>query len=74
MKLTQSRVCRETMASALELDALGLWRELDNDECFALVVPEEEHPMFATIMGQGGMEFGLMLLRGEDAPRNLIES
>ncbi|HRU06483.1 MAG TPA: hypothetical protein P5137_12005 [Candidatus Brocadiia bacterium] len=73
MKYTQSRLCREALSAVLEFHARGLWREWENEECFAVVVPGEEYPMYASVMGQGGEEFGLMLFRGEDAARNLVE-
>jgi len=72
-KYTQSRLCREIVSAAQEFDARGLWRELENDDCFAVIVPGEEHAMYATIMGQAGMEFGLMLFRGENAAQDLVE-
>ena len=73
VSLTESRLYRETLAAAIAFHARKLWLEYENDDCFAVVVPGEEHPMFATIMGQSGMEFGLMLFRGQNACQNLLE-
>jgi hypothetical protein len=72
MELSQSRLYRETFAAAAAFHARRFWLEHGNDECFAVVVPGEEHPMLASIMGQGGEEFGLMLFRGPDAYRHWI--
>jgi len=72
MELSQSRLYRETFSAAMAFHARRLWLEHGNDECFAVVVPEEEHPMLASIMGQGGEEFGLMLFRGPDAYVHLM--
>jgi hypothetical protein len=72
MSLTESRLYRETLAAAMAFHARKLWLEYENDECAAVVVPGEEHPMLASIMGQGGEEFGLVLFRGPAAGRSLL--
>jgi hypothetical protein len=60
------------VAAATEFHSRRLWTRCGNDECFAVAVPEEEHPMFASIMGQAGEEFGIMLFRGAEARENLL--
>ena len=73
MKLSRSRLCRELIDAATAFHSRALWREYTNDECFALLLPEEEHPMLGSVMGQGGEEFGLMLFRGPEARDNALE-
>jgi len=72
VNLSQSRLYRELVAAATDFHSRRLWTHCDNDDCFAVVVPEEEHPMFASIMGQAGEEFGVMLFRGPEACDNLL--
>ncbi len=67
MSLSHSRLCRELVAAATAFHARHLWGDYGNNDGFTLIVPDEEHPMFACIMGQGGDEFGLMLFRGPEA-------
>ena len=65
--MLESRLCRETLAAAEAFHARKLWLQYDGNECFAVVVPGEEYPLFASIMGQAGEEFGLTLFRGPNA-------
>jgi len=73
MSLTESRLYRETLAAAIAFHARKLWLEHGDDECFAMVVPGEEHPVFASIMGQAGREFGLVLFRGPTVGSDLMD-
>jgi len=72
MSLTERSLYRETLAAAFAFHARKLWLEYEHDECFALVVPGEEHPMFACTMGQRGQEFGLVVFRGPAAAASLL--
>jgi hypothetical protein len=67
MAMLESRLYRETLAAAEAFHARKLWLEFENDDCFAVVVPGEEQPMLASIMGQSGQEYGLVLFRGPNA-------
>jgi len=71
--MLESRLYRETVAAAEAFHARKLWREFANDDSFAVAVPGEEHPLFASIMGQAGEEFGLLLLRGPEALACLMD-
>ncbi len=59
------------LRAAFEFDRLHLWEILDFDEAVAFVVPGEEHPVFATVMGQAGEEFGMTFTVGPHAVWNL---
>lgn len=72
--MIESRLYRATLGAAEAFVARKLWLEYANDECFAVVVPGEEHPMFVAIMGQGGEEFGLVLFRGPSACGNVMDT
>ncbi|MFW6161695.1 MAG: MbcA/ParS/Xre antitoxin family protein [Planctomycetota bacterium] len=71
--MLESRLYRETLAAAQAFHARKLWREFEEDDCFAVVVPGEEHPLFAAVMGQAGEEFGLLMFRGPHACSCLME-
>lgn len=43
-----------------------LWERFTNFDCIGLRLGARETPMLATIMGNAGEEFGLMLIRGDD--------
>jgi hypothetical protein len=70
--MLESRLYRETLAAAQTFHERKLWQAFEDDECFPVVVPGEEHPVLATILGRGGGEFGLMLFRGGEALRSLL--
>jgi len=72
MHLGKSRVYRETLAAATAFHARRLWEEYGPDECFALIVPGRDRPLFASIVGRGGTDFGLMLTCGEHAYRDML--
>ena len=59
------------LRAAFEFDRLHLWEILDFDETIAFIVPGEEHPVFATVMGQAGEEFGMTFSSGPNAVWNL---
>ena len=73
MGMLESRLYRETLAAAEAFLARKLWLEFANDDGFAVVVPGEEHPMFASVMGQAGQEYGLVLFRGPEALACLMD-
>ncbi len=55
------------LRAAFEFDRLHLWEILDFDQVVAFIVPGEEHPVFATVMGQAGEEFGMTFAIGPHA-------
>jgi len=65
--MLETRLYQETVAAAEALAALEPWLEFEGEDTFAIAVPGEEHPMFASIMGSRRVEFGLMLTRGPHA-------
>ncbi|MBM4036902.1 MAG: DUF2384 domain-containing protein [Planctomycetes bacterium] len=71
MSLPESQVYREAVAAAMAFHARKLWLEYENDDCFAVVAPGDERPMFAIIMGRAGQEYGLVLFHGQGAVRSL---
>jgi len=72
MNLSRSRLYRETLNAAMRFHSRRLWERFEYPHSFAVSVPGEEHPMLASIMGQGEQEFGLCLTRGKDAFRGMM--
>jgi hypothetical protein len=71
--MLESQLYREAIAAAEALHARKLWREFEKSDSFAVVVPGEEHPLVAAIMGQAGEEYGLALFRGPRALGELLD-
>lgn len=61
------RLARELVRVALAFHDRALWRQIRNDQVFAVRLPGESLPMFGSIMGNGGQEFGICLYRGSHA-------
>jgi hypothetical protein len=61
------RLCRETVRAAREFASLEIWKEYSDDEIFGVRVPGSDHPIFCSILGGGGQEFGLGVFKGESA-------
>jgi len=72
MNFSRTRLYRETFNAALEFYSLRLWMIYSSEEAFAVKVPGRERPYFASVMGEGGEEYGLMLACGEE-PRQELE-
>ena len=73
MGMSKAKLYRETLEAALEFHRLRLWEEFENEDCFAVAVPGEEHPFVACILGQSGIEYGLNLVRGPRAASAMRE-
>ena len=58
------RINSKLLRAAFEFDSLTLWEILDFDQTLAFIVPDEEHPVFAVVMGQAGEEFGMTFTTG----------
>lgn len=58
---------RELVQAVTELQSCRLWERFTNFHCFGVRVAGEDHPLLASVMGDGGEEHGLMLLRGPHA-------
>jgi hypothetical protein len=56
------------VSAALDFCAQRPWERHDFDTFVAASVPYLPDPLYATIMGAGGMEFGLDVFRGASAP------
>ncbi|NLF31738.1 MAG: DUF2384 domain-containing protein [Planctomycetes bacterium] len=54
----------EVIRAARAFDARELWDRFENTHCIAIRSDGVEHPLVASVMGAGGEQFGLMLLRG----------
>lgn len=52
---------------ALEFHARRPWTRVEVDAPLLVRVPDDEHPLVVTIVGQGGEHFGVSLWRGPDA-------
>lgn len=61
------RIARLAIERSLELLRRRLWERVECDSILQLVLPCEEHPVAAALMGHVGEEYGLLMLRGPDA-------
>jgi len=52
------------LRAAFDFDEMRLWETLDFDQAIAFIVPGEEYPVFAVVMGQAGEEFGMTFAVG----------
>jgi hypothetical protein len=71
--LDDASLFRRLFETATEFCDLRLWEIYANAHCFAVEVEEEEHPLFASILGNAGEEFGLSLMRGRDGYDRLLD-
>ena len=58
---------RETYRSAMTFYGLAPWTIFENEDVFAVRLPDEPHPVVVSIMGAGGQERGFLALRGPRA-------
>lgn len=58
---------RDFLEAAAQFQELRPWESFAREEIFYLQVPTERQPLVASIMGDYEEEYGLALLRGEDA-------
>src|SRR5688572_1305801 len=72
MRLSGSRLFKALVSAALEYDARAPWEDVEDDEPIALRLEGEAEPLFASVMGQAGIEYGLALFRGENALGKLL--
>jgi hypothetical protein len=61
----------DLIRAAREFGKRRLWEILEDDEGFALVVPDRSGPTFGVVMGQSGQEFGVTLASGPYGRWNL---
>lgn len=61
------RLAKNLVDASLELHRRRSWTKVPADAPFLLRVPTEEEPLAGVLIGQGGDELGLMLVRGPDA-------
>jgi hypothetical protein len=73
MGMSKTKLYRETLEAALAFHRLRLWTEFEDEDCFAVIVPGEEQPFVACILGQSGIEYGLNLVRGPGAAATMRE-
>lgn len=74
MELSKAQLYREAFEAALDIDALRLWESFDDRVCFPVRIPGSPHPVFASVMGAAGQEFGLAVYRGADAGSSILET
>lgn len=65
--MDQAEIVRQAAAAAAEFNARRLWKRFTNSDCFAVTLNGGE-PLLGIVMGGGGEQYGLMLLRGRNAP------
>ncbi|MBI5431469.1 MAG: hypothetical protein HZA52_01430 [Planctomycetes bacterium] len=67
------RLARALVDAAFELHRRRLWLELPLDAPFLVRVPGEPHPLSVAALGQCGQDYGLFIVRGEDALERFAE-
>lgn len=63
----------DLLRASLDFAAMRPWDFLDGDQGVAFVVPGEPHPVFGSVMGQAGEEFGFSFTTGPHALWSLHE-
>ena len=58
MNSSQSRLSCELVAAATAFHSRKLWTDYDNDDCFALVMPEEDHRCSSPSWDKGAKNSG----------------
>jgi len=66
--MDKRRLFSETLKAAQEFNQRAPWQTFGSDDFFLVELPGEEHPLAASILGSAGEEWGLGLMRGENAP------
>ncbi len=61
------RIAAALVKAALELHARQLWAEVASEALFLLRLPGQPAPLVGCIMGQSGEQFGINVVRGEQA-------
>ena len=73
MAVKRSRIHKEAFKAAVAFYDSGIWKHFSDSTAIGVEAPGEKHLMLASIMGQGGTEHGLMLLRGPDAAEHFAQ-
>jgi len=58
-------IAASLVEATFELHRRRLWLEVPADAPFLVRVPGEEHPLVVSVIGHGGSDYGLLLMRGE---------
>jgi hypothetical protein len=61
------QLIRECIEAAGEFNSRRLWKRFSNCDCFGVLLPGQEELLLCSVMGEGGEEFGLMVVRGPQA-------
>lgn len=69
--MIQKALCKRVVAAARRFEALAPWQEFSDQDVVAFAAPGEALPVFASVLGAGGQEFGLALHLGERALEQL---
>jgi hypothetical protein len=69
--MARKDLVRDVMEAAAELQERQLWRRFTNLDCFAVRIPGKEDLLLASVMGDAGEQYGLMLLSGPRAVEQL---
>lgn len=73
MAIERGMVVRELMQAVSAFQERKLWKRFTNFDCFGVRVPGLADLLLASVMGEGGEQFGLWLLRGPGAVESLRE-
>ncbi|MBI5432002.1 MAG: DUF2384 domain-containing protein [Planctomycetes bacterium] len=68
------RLARALVDTAFELHRRRLWLQAPGDGLFLVRIPDQPHPFVATIIGQLGSNYGLILACGEHALDEFVHS
>ncbi len=62
-----SNILREFIGAARGFHSRKLWRRFTNYDCFLVRLLDRDETLLASVMGDAGEQFGLLLLRGPNA-------
>ncbi len=65
--MADSNLIRDLVEAARQFDSRDLWKRFTNYDCFSVHLPGREEPVLASVMGDAGEQYGLMLFRGPHA-------
>jgi len=71
MRKKREELLDDVIRAFLEFHERSLWERFSNDHCFVVEVPGEKEFLLASVMGAAGEEYGLMILRGQEAVNHL---
>ena len=70
--MERDQLIRDVMQAAVELHRRKLWKGFTNFDCFAIRVPGKDDLLLASVMGDAGEQYGLMLFQGPHGAESFL--